>query len=242
MNTKNESDQANREAWATRLGALTQEARVGVTAPNTPFANRNVAPLPKRINLGSGKNWHPDFLNIDINDAWNPDVVADFNHIFPGERAVLRTERFGEVVIGPGQFEVIVAHDVLEHVRELTTCVTNCLNLLVNGGLFEIVVPYDLSYGAWQDPTHVRAFNERSWLYYTDWFWYLGWSESRFETIKLDFHLSEIGKALAAKGMQQEQITSTPRAVDSMRVVLRKIPLSDDDRRVLAQQQRGPQR
>lgn len=34
---------------------------------------------------------------------------------------------------------------------------------------------------AWQDPTHVRALNENSWTYYTDWFWYLGWYEHRFE-------------------------------------------------------------
>jgi len=42
---------------------------------------------------------------------------------------------------------------------------TNCLKLLRVGGVFKILVPYDLSYGAWQDPTHIRAFNERSWLY-----------------------------------------------------------------------------
>ena len=240
MNKKPQSDQAIREAWAAHLGELTPE--VPVSAPETLFANRAVAPIPKRINLGSGKSWHPDFLNIDINDVWGPDVVADFNQAFPGDHAVLQTDRFGEIVLRPGQFELIAAHDVLEHVRELTTCMTNCMNLLVYGGLFEIIVPYDLSYGAWQDPTHVRAFNERSWLYYTDWFWYLGWTEARFEMVKMEFHLSEMGRELAAQGIPQDQITRTPRAVDSMCVVMRKIALSDEDRRVLAQQQKGPRR
>ena len=54
------------------------------------------------------------------------------------------------------------------------------LALLKDGGRFEIEVPYERALTAWQDPTHVRAMNEKSWLYYTDWFWYLGWFEHRF--------------------------------------------------------------
>jgi len=240
MNKKTQSAQSIREEWATRLGQMNQE--VVPSVPSEIFANRTVAPVPKRINLGSGKSWHPDFLNIDINDVWGPDVIADFNHVFPGEQTVIETERFGEIVIRPGQFELIAAHDVLEHVRELTTCVTNCLNLLAYGGLFEVIVPYDLSYGAWQDPTHVRAFNERSWLYYTDWFWYLGWDEARFEVAKMNYNLNDIGVALRKQGHPLEQIVRVPRAVDSMCVVFRKIPLSDNDRKLLLEQQKGPRR
>jgi len=62
----------------------------------------------------------------------------------------------------------------------------SCLDLLKVGGIFEINVPYDLSLGAWQDQTHVRAFNENSWLYYTDWFWDMGWTEARFTSDKLN--------------------------------------------------------
>jgi hypothetical protein len=54
-------------------------------------------------------------------------------------------------------------------VRDLPQLMGNFLNLLVEEGELEIVVPYDLSLGAWQDPTHVRAFNENSWRYYCDW-------------------------------------------------------------------------
>ena len=224
------------EQWADRLGPME-------TAEPLPVpANRPSQPFPKRLNLGSGKSWHPDFLNLDISDFWKPDVVADFGQPFPPSDGSIQTERFGGIRVERGSFELIAAHDVLEHVPDLCTCMKNALDLLQIGGLFDIVVPYDLSYGAWQDPTHVRAFNERSWLYYTDWFWYMGWDEARFEIAKLDFQLSERGQALAAKGMPHDEIVLMPRAVDSMRVLLRKIPLSDDDRRVLAHHQKGPQR
>jgi SAM-dependent methyltransferase len=222
--------------WAERLGGLQ-----GQGSP-TPVANRSTVPFPKRLNLGSGKSWHPEYLNLDINDFWNPDIVADFNHVFPPENHVAQTQRFGELRIEKGSFELISAHDVLEHVANLTTCMKNCLDLLATGGIFDIVVPYDLSYGAWQDPTHVRAFNERSWLYYTDWSWYLGWDEARFEVVKLEFELSGRGKQLQAQGLSMEDIRMSPRAVDSMQVILRKIALSAQDRQLLAQHQQGPAR
>jgi hypothetical protein len=90
-----------------------------------------------------------------------------------------------------------------------------------------------VSYGAWQDPTHIRAFNERSWLYYTDWFWYMGWSDARFIQDELSFDLSELGMNMQRSEIPFDQILRTPRAVDSMLVRLRKIPLSEGDRKEL---------
>jgi SAM-dependent methyltransferase len=187
---------------------------------------------PKRLNIGSGKDFQADFLNIDINDHWAPDIVADVSGEFPAASAY-PTVRFGEVVIEPGTFDQIIANDVLEHVGDLVRTMTNCLNLLRVGGTFDINVPYDLSWGAWQDPTHVRAFNERSWLYYTDWFWYLGWSEARFVVRQSEYVVSPLGQELANRGAPIDAIATAPRAVDSMRVRLEKILLDDADRLVL---------
>ena len=208
------------------------------------FANRSALPsrLPKLLNLGSGKQWHRDYLNVDINPFWKPDLVADFSKDWEELCTEVDSDRFGRFRLQPRSFKTIVAHDVLEHVHELTQLMKNCLNLLEFGGTFDIVVPYDLSFGAWQDPTHVRAFNERSWLYYTDWSWYLGWEDARFALAKLDFTLSERGKALAAQGLGVEDLTAHPRAVDSMHVVLSKIALNDTDRELLRRHQNGPQR
>lgn len=185
------------------------------------------------LNLGSGKDFRADAFNIDIDDTWCPDAVLDLSGVDLADGPVtLGTERFGHVTLGPGCFERIVANDVLEHVPNLMGLMTTCLGLLRVGGRFEISVPYDLSFGAWQDPTHVRAFNERSWLYYTDWFWYMGWDSARFALDNLTFVPSPLGQTLQQQGQPRDAVLLTPRAVDSMSVVLRKVELDGNDRAV----------
>ncbi len=202
-----------------------------------------ISPVPFRINLGSGKSWHEQFLNIDISEYWRPDILADFNEAFlPPEGRVFETDRFGSVHLRRGQFKHIVAHDVLEHIREVGTCVTNCLELLDFGGILEVLVPHDLSHGAWRDPTHVRAFNEGSWLYYTEWFWWMGWMDARFELAKLDFEFSDLGTQMSQEGADLNLVLRTPRAVDNMHAYLRKIPLSSEDREEQARQMKRPER
>ncbi|MEA2085114.1 MAG: TylF/MycF/NovP-related O-methyltransferase [Thermodesulfobacteriota bacterium] len=191
--------------------------------------------FPKQINIGSGKDFRDDFLNIDVNDYWAPDIVCDLDEPLPeGEEIRFTTGRFGEIMLQKGSFKKILANDVLEHVADLTVLMKTCLDFLQEGGILEINVPYDLSLGAWQDPTHVRAFNENSWLYYTDWFWYLGWSEDRFILDRdLSFNLSELGRLLQRAGKDIQEIMRTPRAVDSMLVFLKKVRLTSEDVRQL---------
>lgn len=185
--------------------------------------------LPKRINLGSGKAYDADRLNVDIDPKWHPDVTG--NLAAPaGLKQVFFSRRFGLVRLDPGQFDEISTIDVLEHVPDLVTMMTRCLELLRIGGTMRIVVPYDLSWGAWQDPTHVRAFNERSWLYYTDWHWYLGWTEARFDVKEMGMKLSAVGEALRQRGVAGDEVFRTPRAVDEMRVALVKRACTDEER------------
>ena len=167
------------------------------------------------LNLGSGKDWREDCINADIQRRVKSDWCLDIQDVHWGELLVTRK---GDYRVKPEMFDVILANDVLEHLPDLTKAMTNCKELLKVGGEMRIHVPYDLSYGAWQDPTHVRAFNEKSWLYYTDWHWYLGW-EDRFHLTHLEFTLSEVGESLK---LPQDEILRTPRAVDSMYVILQK--------------------
>jgi hypothetical protein len=134
---------------------------------------------PKKINLGSGKDYKPGWLNIDITANAKPDLILDLskNHEFPITATDINNNK---VTLEKGQITHIYANNVLEHVPNLTLLMTNCLELLTLNGLFEIEVPYEKSVTAWQDPTHLRAMNENSWIYYTDWFWYLGWFKYRF--------------------------------------------------------------
>jgi SAM-dependent methyltransferase len=167
------------------------------------------------LNLGSGKDWREDCINADIERRIKSDWCLDIQDVHWGSLLVTRK---GDFRVKHEMFDVILANDILEHVPDLVKAMTNCKDLLKDGGEMRIHVPYDLSYGAWQDPTHVRAFNEKSWLYYTDWHWYLGW-EDRFHLTHLEMRLSEYGESLK---LPQEQILRTPRAVDSMYVILQK--------------------
>lgn len=190
---------------------------------------------PLQLHIGSGKDFKHDFLNVDINDYWKPDIIADLNVPFPqDEVALFETRRFGLIEVRKNTFKRIVANQVLEHIQNLTTAMKSFLELLEMEGELEVSVPYDLSYGAWQDPTHVRAFNENSWKYYTEWFWYLGWREARFEMVKLEFKIDNpFGMELMKKGVDQQQILRTPRAIDEMCVELKKVPLTEYDKSIL---------
>jgi SAM-dependent methyltransferase len=197
--------------------------------------------LPTKLNLGSGKDWREDYFNVDCDPYWEPDAVLDFNNPLPiGKR--LETQRFGSMVLENDSFDELLANDSLEHIPNLMTAMNSCLNLLKVGGLFRISVPYDLSWGAWQDPTHVRAFNERSWLYYTDWFWYMGWTKARFDLAQFDLSLSPVGEQLRKQQVKGEDLVRHPRAVDRMSVVLCKRLLTQAETEQVAVYLKRPNR
>ena len=211
------------------------------TGGSATEANADVIEIPRKLNLGSGKDWRADYFNADFDPYWEPDAVLDFSQPLPVGKP-LETLRFGTMVLENNFFEEIMANDALEHIPNLTTAMTSCLNLLKVGGVFRISVPYDLSWGAWQDPTHVRAFNERSWLYYTDWFWYMGWTEARFDLVQFDVNLSPVGEALAKQQVKGEDLVRHPRAVDQLKVVLRKRLLTEAEKQQVSVYMRRPNR
>jgi len=155
---------------------------------------------PRRIHLGSGKDYKSGWLNVDVLERALPDLVLDLSQ--PLRLPLLvNSAVHGAVQLEADQAEAIVANNVLEHVADLPRLMTNCLALLKDGGRLLIEVPYEHAATAWQDPTHLRALNENSWLYYTDWFWYLGWFEHRFaieQSVYLDLELREAPRERAA--------------------------------------------
>ena len=203
--------------------------RPAIAAAKT--THHNVLTLPMILNVGSGKDWRADCVNLDIADEWDPDIIFDLNQGLPASGVSLLTQRFGELKFIDDTFELIICNDVLEHLIHLSTAMTTFLRILKPGGVLRISVPYDLSWGAWQDPTHVRAFNERSWLYYTEWSWYMHWDTWKFDLKSLKFALSQIGQQLMAQGVEQDTVLRTPRAVDSMQVELMKRLLNDEESR-----------
>jgi SAM-dependent methyltransferase len=220
------------EALREEAASIGHEAFVRRNAEENlrPALSRSGSPVtPSAAVVGSGKLFDPTLLNIDFDPRWHPDIVADITdpELFKRKYA---SARFGDMHLVRGWFETIIVSHVLEHLPDLVRGMTNLLDMLANGGQLRITVPYDLSYGAWQDPTHLHAFNERSWLYYCEWYWYLGWEEARFDLISLDFVRSSIGETLAAKGLAEDEIVRAPRAIDEMRTVLRKRALTEEER------------
>lgn len=175
---------------------------------------------PSRLNL-LGRQYLQGCLNVGIDPNANPDAHLDLS--LPLQFPVsVSSLPWGTVTLDENQLDEIVAVDALTTVRELAGLMNNCLKLLRDGGKFTIVVPHELSLGAWQNLSHIRAFNENSWLQYTQWFWQLGWLDYRFECTETSMNLTEFGKTLVAGNRPQDEILRTPRAIESMRVVLTK--------------------
>jgi hypothetical protein len=122
---------------------------------------------------------------------------------------------------------------VLEHVPDLSLLMTNALALLKEGGRFDIEVPYERALTAWQDPTHVRALNQNSWIYYTEWFWYLGWFEHRLNMIDstyLDLKLQPCTQEHAAfMRVAFMKVETTARERNIARTMQADLRLPDDE-------------
>lgn len=192
---------------------------------------------PRAINLGSGRDYKPTWLNIDILDRAEPDLVLDLGQPLTLPYAA-PTQLGGQVLLEEGALELLHANNVLEHVPDLPMLMTNALKLLKTGGAFSIEVPYEKSLAAWQDPTHLRALNENSWLYYTDWFWYLGWFEHRFEIVKqqwLDAAAKPCAKEAAAfMRVALRKVATTPRERTNARMMRADFGGLDDDEQFAA--------
>ena len=148
---------------------------------------------PTKLHIGSGKDYKLGWFNVDILESAHPDAVLDLARpqVWP---LLLSSETSGTVELRPGVLNAICANNVLEHVADLPQLMDNCLALLVEGGEMFVEVPHERASTAWQDPTHVRAMNKNSWIYYAEWFWYLGWFDWRFQVkhfVYLDARLQE---------------------------------------------------
>lgn len=109
-----------------------------------------------KINLGSGKRKMEGFINIDIQERVNPDLVCDVSKGLPYEDSTV---------------EEIRAYDFLEHIPlgKTVGVIEEIWRVLKPGGIFESFTP-DAEYGqgAFQDPTHVSFWVENSWKYFSE--------------------------------------------------------------------------
>jgi SAM-dependent methyltransferase len=104
------------------------------------------------LNLGCGRNTEIGFINIDRVAGPKVDRVVDLEE--------------GKLPQRDGSVDCILASHVLEHITNLIPLMRECHRVLKPGGYLIAIVPHAGSDDAWEDPTHVRAFTENSWMYW----------------------------------------------------------------------------
>lgn len=104
-----------------------------------------------QLDIACGKSKKPGFTGVDIWDG--ADIVTDL-------------EKF------PWPFEDSSVDDVycshyIEHTPDLISFANELYRIMKVGAKAEIIAPYYSSIRAWQDPTHLRAISENTYLYFS---------------------------------------------------------------------------
>lgn len=116
-----------------------------------------------RLDIGCGSNKQPDFVGMDIQELSGVDIVhdwLDFPWPLPDECVI----------------QAIASH-VIEHVPRVVLVdgttrwmfiefMNEVWRVLRPESQFALVMPYCISPGFYQDPTHVNPCNEVTWLYF----------------------------------------------------------------------------
>src|ERR1700730_15450467 len=126
-------------------------------APDAPDAG-----LPRRLNLGCGRQRRSDCLNVDVRAGLAPDLVLDLDRRpWPLPR---------------NHFEHVYAAVVVEHLADVKGFMEELHEILAPGGMVEITTPHYSCANSYSDPTHRQhlAFfsfdyftSEHAWNFYT---------------------------------------------------------------------------
>lgn len=105
----------------------------------------------KVLDIGCGRKKLPGSIGLDQLDLPGVDIVADLSKKLPFK---------------DGEFEVVYANQVLEHVPNLIGLMEEIHRILSPEGQLVVHVPYFRSSWAAIDPTHVRQFTLSSMDYF----------------------------------------------------------------------------
>ncbi len=124
--------------------------------------------LPTKLNLGCGSIKYPDFLNVDIDPAYNPDMILDLSKVpypFPDNH-----------------FEYIVAEHVIEHLDDVFAVMQEIYRISKPGAEILIRVPH-FSRG-FTCPDHKRGFGTQFPHYFDP----AGHNKVKLEPIRVRLH------------------------------------------------------
>jgi hypothetical protein len=103
-----------------------------------------------KLDIAAGLKKTEGFTGIDIKEG--SDIVHDLNS-YPWP-------------IEDNSVEEATCNHYIEHVPNLMSFMNEVYRILAPGAKIVITAPYYSSVRSWQDPTHVRAISEMSFLYY----------------------------------------------------------------------------
>jgi SAM-dependent methyltransferase len=127
------------------------------------------------LDIGCGRTKLEGSVGLDQFKHEGVDIVANLEEPLP---------------IADGEYDMVFANQVLEHVGDLTSLLSEIHRILKPGGQLLAHVPYFRSSWAHIDPTHVRSYTLDSLDYYVEGTWL--YNEYRF----MDESFSSIEKFL----------------------------------------------
>ncbi len=98
----------------------------------------------KKLNIGCGKNYKKNWVNLDYNKKYGPDVVHNLDN-FP-------------YPFRDGQFDYIYCSHILEHVEDLFKTLKEMERILKPKGILHIRVPHFSNGNGYNDLSHRRFF------------------------------------------------------------------------------------
>jgi SAM-dependent methyltransferase len=105
------------------------------------------------LDLGAAHNRPAGYLGVDKRPGDGVDIVAELP---------------ARLLLDDSSVGVIRAVDFLEHVADKVALINELYRVLAPGGMLLSQTPSSDGRGAWQDPSHVAAYNENSFWYYTE--------------------------------------------------------------------------
>jgi len=106
------------------------------------------------LNLGSGRAYDPQAVNLDLTADTSPDVVHNLT-VFPWP-------------FPDNRFRSVLMRDVLEHLPDTLATIEELYRICEPKGVVHIIVPHFSSNGAFTDPTHRRFFSALTFDYFTE--------------------------------------------------------------------------
>src|SRR3989442_13498144 len=136
-----------------------------------------------KLHLGCGTSKLAGFVGADISPLTGVDVLCDLEtHPWPFKDSSV---------------DECCLFNILEHLTDTVHAMEEIWRICTPGAIVRIIVPYYNSPGAFQDPTHVRFFTERTFEYFTEdhttgLSQYNYYSRARFEILTIDFQQRQL--------------------------------------------------